>query len=411
MIRNYLKLAVKVLLRRKFFTFVSLFGIAFTLVVLVVVAAFFDNSFGPRAPETKLDRTVGIFRARMSGERGSRTAGGGYKLLDAALRDLPGAEATSIFESSHEVFVYHDGAKTPVYVKRVDGGFWRAFAFDFLEGGPFAAEEAEGDAPVAIVNASTRDRFFGGGPAVGRQFELDGRFYRVVGVVPDVSSLRQLTFSDVWLPLHLAVDAPQRKEIVGGLSGIAVASSADALPALRSEIASRVARVDLSEFEGFDRLEARPLTYFESFAALFFGDDNAPVAQFGLLVIFFALCVTLLPAVNLVNVNLSRILERASEIGVRKAFGASSATLVGQFVVENVVLTAVGGLVALGLAVAILAALNASGIFPYADFRMSYRVYLAGAIATLFFALLSGVYPAWRMSRLDPVAALRGRAL
>ena len=43
----------------------------------------------------------------------------------------------------------------------------------------------------------------------------------------------------------------------------------------------------------------------------------------------------LLPTVNLVNINLSRILERASEIGVRKAFGASSRTLVGQFVVEN----------------------------------------------------------------------------
>ena len=51
----------------------------------------------------------------------------------------------------------------------------------------------------------------------------------------------------------------------------------------------------------------------------------------------------LLPAINLVNLNVSRILERASEIGVRKAFGASSRTLVGQFVVENVVLTLVGG--------------------------------------------------------------------
>ena len=47
----------------------------------------------------------------------------------------------------------------------------------------------------------------------------------------------------------------------------------------------------------------------------------------------------LLPTVNLVNINVSRILERASEIGVRKAFGASRRTLVAQFVVENVILT------------------------------------------------------------------------
>ena len=55
----------------------------------------------------------------------------------------------------------------------------------------------------------------------------------------------------------------------------------------------------------------------------------------------------LLPTVNLVNLNVSRMMERASEIGVRKAFGASSRTLVGQFVVENVALSLIGGAVGL----------------------------------------------------------------
>ena len=57
----------------------------------------------------------------------------------------------------------------------------------------------------------------------------------------------------------------------------------------------------------------------------------------------------LLPTVNLININVSRIMERASEIGVRKAFGASSRTLVGQFIVENLILTLVGGAVGFGL--------------------------------------------------------------
>src|SRR5256885_1583041 len=61
-----------------------------------------------------------------------------------------------------------------------------------------------------------------------------------------------------------------------------------------------------------------------------------------------ALLFMALPTLNLVNLNVSRILERASEIGVRKAFGASSRALLGQFLVENVVLTLIGG--ALGLA-------------------------------------------------------------
>ncbi len=60
----------------------------------------------------------------------------------------------------------------------------------------------------------------------------------------------------------------------------------------------------------------------------------------------------LLPTVNLVNLNVSRIMERASEIGVRKAFGASSRTLVGQFVVENVTLSLIGAVVGFVLSAA-----------------------------------------------------------
>ena len=58
MLKHYLVLATKVLLRRKFFTFISLFGISFTLVVLMVVTAIFDHTFAPMAPEVRQDRTL-----------------------------------------------------------------------------------------------------------------------------------------------------------------------------------------------------------------------------------------------------------------------------------------------------------------------------------------------------------------
>jgi putative ABC transport system permease protein len=116
----------------------------------------------------------------------------------------------------------------------------------------------------------------------------------------------------------------------------------------------------------------------------------------------------LLPAVNLVNLNTSRIMERRSEIGVRKAFGASSRTLVGQFLVENVILTMVGALVGFVLAAWLLHLLNASGWIPYATLSLNYRIFGWGVLLALVFGVLSGVLPAWRMSRLHPVDALKG---
>ena len=122
-----------------------------------------------------------------------------------------------------------------------------------------------------------------------------------------------------------------------------------------------------------------------------------------------ALLFMLLPAVNLVNLNVSRIMERASEIGVRKSFGASSLVLVGQFLVENIALTLIGGCHRRwSSSIWLLWAVNGSGLILYADLRMNYRIFLAGLGFALFFGTVSGVYPAWRMSRLNPVQALKG---
>ena len=125
---------------------------------------------------------------------------------------------------------------------------------------------------------------------------------------------------------------------------------------------------------------------------------------FGMMALLFVL----LPTVNLVNINVSRIMERASEIGIRKSFGASSRTLVIQFIVENVILTLAGGLIGLLLSEVALAAVTRSGLVAYAELGVNWRVFSYGLLLAVVFGIISGVYPAWRMSRLHPVDALQG---
>ena len=69
MLKNYTKIALKVLLRRKFFTFVSLFGITFTLLVLFVAATFVDHLYAPARPGTKFDRTLFVEGIELKGEK------------------------------------------------------------------------------------------------------------------------------------------------------------------------------------------------------------------------------------------------------------------------------------------------------------------------------------------------------
>jgi putative ABC transport system permease protein len=421
MLGSYLKLSLKVLQRRKFFTAVSLFGISFTLVVLTVVVAMLDYMIAPLPPETRVDRTLVLYQVQVFGADGRRGRGEmGYYLVDRYLRDLPGVERVSLVSSKREVSAYAQGTPVICTVRRTDGEYWKILDFAFVEGGPFTAEDVRNESLVAVITEATRRRFFGDEPAVGKTIEADGQRFRVVGVVPNVSRLRPIGFGDIWVP-HTTEKADDYRTSLraSGYWGVFLARRRGDFPMIREEMRSRLRAVSVAaETEGrFDRIAAYPETPTETVARVFGMIDNPAAGGgegppnlhrfFGILA-GLAFLFMLIPTVNLVNLNVSRILERASEIGVRKAFGATRRTLVGQFVVENVVLTIVGGVLGLVLAAGVLALITTSGIVPYARFRLNVRVFLWGLGIACVFGLISGVYPAWRMSRLNPVDALKG---
>jgi putative ABC transport system permease protein len=413
--RSYLSLALKVLTRRKFFTFISLFGITLTLVVLVVAVAILDDVFAPKQPESRFDRVLVMYRISLQGPEMSSTANPGYGFVHDFVAPLAGAERVSAFSQPQETAVYTGGGRIDTYVKRTDANYWQILDFRFLEGRGFSADEEERGAPVAVITEEMRQKLFAGANAVGKTLNIDGRAFRIIGVVPSVPLSRASAFSEVWVPVTTSKSSDYRHQFLGGFNGLVLAKNEADLPRLRNEFASRVRTIPLPDPKMYKRLEAALETPFESYAAELFPRslrryrDKAVLMMQGLLVALAVLFMTL-PALNLITLNLSRILERASEIGVRKAFGAPRRSLVGQFVLENVVLTLIGGLCAFVLAIGALALLNRSGLIPHAHFVMNWRVFGYAMLTAVFFGLLSGAYPAWRMSRLDPVTALRGGA-
>jgi putative ABC transport system permease protein len=413
MLKHYLTLSLKVFARRKFFTFVSLFGISFTLIVLMLASALIDHAVAPFSPEVHQDRTLGVYFTMMSGESFRQNGGAGFKVLDGYLRNMPGVERMSIVTYPNGVFSYLNGTRVKSYLKRTDGEFWRIMRFDFVEGAPFTTADLDAHRMVAVINESTRRKFFGDAArAVGRTIEVDGQRFQILGVVRDVPILRLVPFADIWVPYTTDRSDNYRQEIVGDMMGLFLARSTADLPAIRAEVKSRVQRVPPDDPKVFNKVTAHAETLFETAARVLTTGGNAeienPGRRLAIALTTLALLFMLLPAVNLVNLNVSRVMERASEIGVRKSFGASSRVLVGQFLVENIALTLIGGAIGLVLAVWLLWIVNGSGLILYADLRMNYRIFLAGLAFALFFGTVSGVYPAWRMSRLNPVQALKG---
>ena len=283
--------------------------------------------------------------------------------------------------------------------------------FQFVEGGPYGAEDEKGAHQVAVINETTRRRYFGDVPALGQMLDAGGTRYRVVGVVRDVPVYRAAAAADLWVPVSTNRIPDYREQLRGSFIGLLLARSRRDFPAIRAEFASRLQRVEFPD-DTYKVIRGMPMTRFQELAreVVYSEPEKPATALVTGIIVGGALVFMLLPAINLVNINVSRIFERSSEIGVRKAFGASSARLVGQFIFENVVLCLVGGAVGLLGAMLVLGGINGSGLVPHADLHLNLRVFGYGFGLAVFFGCLSGAYPAWRMARLHPVAALRGES-
>ena len=417
MLKNYVKLAWKVLLRRKFFTFVSLFGITFTLLVLMVAATLVDRIALPARPGSRFDRTMFVGRLRAQGKNTRVTSYPSYYFLNKYFRDMKQPEAISIHSRPSEISAYVGGRKLGFELVLADDVFWYILEFPVLEGRVFNENEVKNAEPVAVITDRLKKQVYGDAAAVGKYFETTTGTYRVVGVIPADEVPTKSVNGDIYVPITTSQWDMSNDQLFTHCEAFVLAHDESDFNAIRKEYAEHLtqARKDLSGT--FDMISCPIGTQADQIVAEFFatnqddyleGDTNTGlwIAVGGL--IGLGLLFMLFPAINLVNLNISRIIERSSEIGVRKAFGASSMTLLGQFIAENVFLTLIGGAMALVLTWITIMVFNDSGIIPYGHLELNLRIFWIALVLSLVFGLLSGALPAYRMSRLHPVEALRG---
>jgi putative ABC transport system permease protein len=413
MLRNYLLTAWKVFMRRKLFTAINLVCIVLTLVVLMVITALLETAFWPSGVEGKSERFLQVYgiRSESADHHTVRTTLLGFKTIDKYLKPIPGVERVSAFTTPASVSVYQGDRVSELEMRRVDADYWRILDFKLLAGRLPNADDDAGGRFVAVINASTARRLFGDAAATGQKISIGGQMFEVIGVVEDVIHMN--AYADIWAPLYTFPSGTWRDELTGSFAAMLLAKQPSDLPRIKREV-ERAAKtfVDtdphtfaISSFWADSKLDLVARELLGNKEQVDSGGGTLLLIIGGAMLLFM-----LLPALNLVNLNTGRILERSSEIGVRKAFGATSAQLAGQLVVENVLLSLAGGLIGLALTSLVLWWLESAQLIPYLKVGLNPTVFACGMLLAFVFGLLSGLIPAWKMSRLDPVHALKGAA-
>ncbi len=250
-----------------------------------------------------------------------------------------------------------------VRVKLTEPGFFRFYQFTFTEGAPFTQDDFDNRSRTVVVTTEVAELIFGkGAKAVGQRIYVNNRDFTICGVVETPSSLTEKCVADIWCPynaqglmdnLHII---GKDGEVVKGEYNInsplhvAFAVPADNRDAFLKEMKEVEARYNsMHKDEPVDmiaRLETHNASVWQVIGAMFqVWDENlywyvTPAI----------LLLLLVPALNLSGMVASRMEHRLPEMAIRKAFGAKRRTLLWQVIMENLLLTLVGGAIGLCLA-------------------------------------------------------------
>ncbi len=445
MFSNYFKMAVKVLGRRRFFTGISLFGISFTLMILILLAAFLDAELGAHQPLSDRDRLVFLDRLIMKLEaqdtvyqidstlvegqmaydstpvinnrnRSYSSSSLSYSFADQYLHDVAGAENHSIYSSMFNYDLFINGKKLTFEAVYADEQFWEIYDFQFLEGRPFRQEEVENEGLVVVLTEEAALDYFGTSEGVlGQYVEMDGKQLQLIGIVEELSNSKGFLSGEAYLPLSLANPVVLNDDSFHGpFEMVFLAQSIESRATIKQDLERIASQVAMPEPDAYNTLVLMPADFMGRYAhSLFYMNDDPERSQQVMFIVFGALILlfVLLPTLNLINLNVSRIMERSAEIGVRKAYGAHSQHILLQLVFENIILTFIGGFIGLMLALGMLYLVNDSSILPNTTLRFNLPVFVYSLFICLAFGIISGLLPAWRMSRIQIVNAIKQNQL
>lgn len=416
--KQLLSQALNLMRQNPFHTIISVIGTAVTIAFVMVVVMIYDFRTADMAPESDRSHIMytGKGKTYRKQDHTNVNQGMGRKAFEPLFTDLPGVEEVTWFygvsktpcnlAASNETFNY--------FVRPVAANWFNFFEYEFIAGRPFTQEEYDARRWVSVITEHMAMQLFGSTDVVGKEYQNNFFPTKVVGVIKDVNAIFQTAYADAFTPFSLENEdnyAPWTAGLGGIRLGLLKLEPGTSPSDIRAEVQRRQDRLNSSTAEYAFELDE---FYTHAEYTFFRGKDISAPLVYGMLIMILLI----VPAINISGMTHAQMQGRITEIAVRKAYGASSTSVMLRLFSESLVTTVLGGILGYLLSCLMVwvgrvwlfgsGEVELSGISLGGGLLLRPGLFLLVFAVCIVFNLLSVLLPAWIATRRNIATTIKG---